>query len=365
MGGKKIQVKHKTKPSDVVAPLDLRVQLRSCSSLNEAIIKVMSQLIEQTKDLRASAEGAEKTQHGRRLASFQKALTAIKEHPVEITSGKEALTLKNVGKGVANRIDEILKTGTLSELKEHVSEEAKIIQDLTTITGVGEARAKVLMDTFHVKSARDLIKRYKNGEIPVAKNALTHHIVVGITYYDDIKERMMWEEANAIISKVSGLLDSMNRNYVYKFCGSYRRRKPTCGDLDLLVTQQKLMSNDELARIVQELTSAGILVGHLTENGTTKYMGVCKLSPESTGRRIDIRFVPYESMGASMLYFTGSGNLNKLMRHHANTIGYTLNEYGLYEYNKGKKGKEISAHSEKDIFKLLNLVYLEPHEREF
>jgi DNA polymerase/3'-5' exonuclease PolX len=94
-------------------------------------------------------------------------------------------------------------------------------------------------------------------------------------------------------------------------------------------------------------------------------MGVCR-GPSGIGRRIDIRFVQYICLGAALLYFTGSGKFNKIMRYHANTRGFTLNEYGLYSYINGVKGDDpIPATTEQDIFKRLGFVYLSPEEREF
>ena len=88
-----------------------------------------------------------------------------------------------------------------------------------------------------------------------------------------------------------------------------------------------------------------------TDNGT-KYMGFSKL-PRSI-RRIDIRFVPYNYYHAALLYFTGSYELNTQMRQVAKTMGYKLNEYGLFKERKdGKYPKEpLKASSEKDIFKI-------------
>ena len=120
-----------------------------------------------------------------------------------------------------------------------------------------------------------------------------------------------------------------------------------------------------LPDIVTAVEESGILVGHLTSKGQTKYMGVCR-GPSGVGRRIDIRLVDHNSLGAAMLYFTGSGKFNKIMRYHANTRGYTLNEYGLYTYVNGVKGADpIPAKSEEDIFSTLGFVYLAPTQREF
>ncbi len=68
-----------------------------------------------------------------------------------------------------------------------------------------------------------------------------------------------------------------------------------------------------LPDIVKALEDSKLLVAHLTAKGKTKYMGVCKLPVP--GRRIDIRYVVYPSLGAAVLYFTGSGKFNKIMRY--------------------------------------------------
>jgi DNA polymerase/3'-5' exonuclease PolX len=89
------------------------------------------------------------------------------------------------------------------------------------------------------------------------------------------------------------------------------------------------------------------------------------LTSRGVGRRIDIRLVNYKSLGAAILYFTGSGKFNKLMRLRANQRGYTLNEYGLYHYDNEIKGEMIPTHTEEDVFKILGFLYLEPEQREF
>ena len=106
---------------------------------------------------------------------------------------------------------------------------------------------------------------------------------------------------------------------------------------------------------------------NLTEEGNTKYMGLCKLSPSKKSRRIDIRFIPYQSKGAAILYFTGSGRFNTEMRNDALKKGYTINEYGIYHVKKeGKKtikGKLIPTNSEEEIFDIINKKFVLPPDR--
>jgi DNA polymerase lambda len=333
---------------------------------NDGIVQILDQLINYTIQLKASSAGKEKATHQRRITSFIRGRDAIKDYGQEITSGSQAQKeIDGVGKGISTRIHEYITTGKLKELEKSVTDEAILIMELCEITGIGEVKAKSLIDDFNVSSVDDLITKYQDGTIKVAKNQLTHHITIGLDFYHDLKKRMPWSEADQIAKHIVSSIGEIDSKLIVKVCGSYRRKKPTCGDLDILVANPSTTKSVSLPDIVTAVEKSGLLVGHLTSNGQTKYMGVCR-GPSGIGRRIDIRLVDHNSLGAAILYFTGSGKFNKIMRYHANTRGYTLNEYGLYTYVNGVKGETpIPAVSEEDIFSTLGFVYLAPTQREF
>ena len=85
-------------------------------------------------------------------------------------------------------------------------------------------------------------------------------------------------------------------------------------------------------------------------------MGMCKATRAGLGRRIDIRLIPYQSKGAAMLYFTGSGDFNKIMRAEALKKGFTINEYGIYKINDGKEDL-IVLNNEKELYDILEEEY--------
>jgi DNA polymerase/3'-5' exonuclease PolX len=86
-------------------------------------------------------------------------------------------------------------------------------------------------------------------------------------------------------------------------------------------------------------------------------MGICKYLNNPI-RKIDIRIVIPESFFTALLYFTGSYEFNERMRGIAKRQGYKLNEYGLYKNNK-----QIHIYSEKDVFDILGMKYLDPINR--
>jgi DNA polymerase beta len=339
--------------------------------LNQHILKMLNDLIEVTIKQKSTADSKDRIAYGHKITSFTKGRDAINGYTKEITSGAQARKeIPGVGEGIAKRIDEFILTGKLKELElQHTNPEANIIMELTKVTGIGEVKARQLMENFGVTSVQDLIAKYNAGKIRVETNQLTHHIAVGLKFYHDLQLRMSWSEADQIAQRVKYLVHKFDPNLKVEICGSYRRKRETCGDIDVLVSNPTIkdmtLASTALHKIVSLMEQEGLLIGHLTSHGDTKYMGVCRANATGYGRRIDIRFIAYESMGAAILYFTGSGKFNKLMRFRANQRGYTLNEYGLFHYKNEIKGDQISTPTEQDVFATLRFLYLEPEQREF
>jgi DNA polymerase (family 10) len=129
--------------------------------------------------------------------------------------------------------------------------------------------------------------------------------------------------------------------------GSYRRRRDTVGDLDILVTSKhgpavgdKLVAYDNVAEVLAH-----------GETRTTVRL--------RSGIQVDLRAVPEASYGAALLYFTGSKAHNIALRGIANDHKWKLNEYGLFA---GKR--RIAGVNEEEVYKKLGLAYIPPEMRE-
>ena len=92
-------------------------------------------------------------------------------------------------------------------------------------------------------------------------------------------------------------------------------------------------------------------------------MGLCKLSPELPARRIDILIADPSHYYFALLYFTGSYSFNIYMRKIALKKGLSLSEYGFKDNSKNIIDTTDVIHSEEDIFKYLDMNYVEPHKR--
>src|SRR5256886_10541986 len=79
------------------------------------------------------------------------------------------------------------------------------------------------------------------------------------------------------------------------------------------------------------------------------------------GMQVDVRFLPPESFGAAMQYFTGSKGHNVALRQRALKMGYTLNEYSLAKLDDQQV---VAGKSEEEIYAALKLDYIPPEMRE-
>ncbi|XP_055991418.1 DNA polymerase lambda-like [Sorex fumeus] len=144
---------------------------------------------------------------------------------------------------------------------------------------------------------------------------LTTQQAIGLKHYDDFLERMPREEAAEIEQTVRESAQALSPGLLCVACGSYRRGKASCGDVDVLVTHPDGPSHQGiLSRLLENLRQQGFLTDDLVsqeENGQQqKYLGVCRLpGPGRRHRRLDIITVPYGEFACALLYFTGSALL--------------------------------------------------------
>lgn len=299
-----------------------------------------------------------------RALGYKKAIASVKNYHKKLETWEECSNLPFVGERLAKKIWEIVETGHLRRL-DHVDPKQEAINLFAGVWGAGPTTAEAWVSQ-GLKTLEDLKNHGK----------LTRQQEIGLKYYDEFLERMPREEAGQIEKVVKNAALEINPGLEAFACGSYRRGKPTCGDVDVIVSHPDGKSHEGvMTKLLDSLKSSGFLTDDLTfaENGEhRKYLGVCKLPGENTKhRRLDIIVVPYNEWACSLLYFTGSDYFNRSMRLLAKNNGMSLSEHSLNTGVVRKGGEKIfegtplPVFSEKDVFDYLGLEYREPHERDW
>ncbi|CAL4156672.1 unnamed protein product, partial [Meganyctiphanes norvegica] len=173
-----------------------------------------------------------------RALGYQKAISALKNHPREITAREEALTIRGIGERLADKIAEIVESGKLRKVAEVCdSEEAKTLETFMGVWGAGPTTAKA----WYMQGLRTL------DDVRNSTN-LTQHQVIGLLYYDDINSRIPRDECKEIENQVRNGALSLKSGLILQVCGSYRRGRPTCGDVDVLITHPDGYSHENIFR---------------------------------------------------------------------------------------------------------------------
>jgi len=291
-----------------------------------------------------------------RIRAYQKAASNIESTSDNIESiykngGIKALEdIPGIGKGIAEHIEEIIKTGKLKVREGLLKKFPKSVLELVNVPGIGPKTAILLHKKLKIDSIEKLEEAAKTGKLarlPGIREKKIKNILAGI----ELKKRNVGRfsigvalpYAEAIAEKLSKLKE------VDKIlpCGSLRRAKETIGDIDILVTSKK---PEKIMDAFVHLTQ----VEKVIAKGATKTSVMLK-----NGMQADVRVVDPSSFGAAVYYFTGSKAHNIQIREMAVKKGLKINEYGIFRGSKKLGGKD-----ENDIFRIMGLPYIPPELRE-
>lgn len=290
-----------------------------------------------------------------KIRAYRKAAQNIRSltEDIETIAGENRLEeIPGVGKDLAAKIVEIVKTGRLKHYEELVKKIPQGIIDLMAVPGIGPKTSKLLYDKLKVKSVEDLEKKAKAHKIsglPGLKERTEENILRGIELVKKRAERMSLQEALNLSGEIISQLKKLPDVKRISPAGSLRRMKETVRDIDILIT------STSPKRIIDAFVRFPI-VKDVLAHGETKASILT-----NTGVQVDVRVVEEDSYGAALVYFTGSQAHNIHMRHMAKKAGLKVNEYGVF---KEKTNKRTAGKEEADVYKTLDLPFIPPELRE-
>jgi DNA polymerase (family 10) len=258
--------------------------------------------------------------------------------------------IPGVGKGIAERIEELLTTGKLKYYDDLHKKVPVDVSGLTAIEGLGPKNVKALYEALGIRSVADLEKAARTGkirELPHFGEKSEEKILKGLEFLRGHTGRFGLGEVLPLLEQIADRLRQVAGVEEVALAGSVRRRKETVGDGDILVISRK---PDK----VMDFFVAMSEVAHVHGKGSTK--SSVKLE---TGMDVDLRVVSAESFGAALNYFTGSKDHNVALRRIAMDRDLKLNEYGVFRGDKSIAGK-----TEEEVYGALGLPYIPPELRE-
>ena len=289
-----------------------------------------------------------------RVIAYQRAAQAIENHSEEMKTvyqkgGLKALEeVPGVGKSLAEKIEEILKTGKLKYLKDIQKKVPSSEIEFLKIPGIGPKTAVKIAEKLKAKNIKDLEKKLKTGKGDILFEPKTQaNILRGINILKRSTGRMLISEALPIAEDFLGQIKKIKGVKRVDYVGSLRRMKETIGDIDIVAA-----SSRPLELIENFVKFSG--VSQIISKGEAKSTVI-----HQSGAQIDLEIVPENEYGSLLQHFTGSKEHNVALRTFAQSKGRSLSEHGI---KVGKKQYKFSQ--EKGYYEFLKMAWIPPELRE-
>ncbi len=282
-----------------------------------------------------------------------KSLENLKEdvEQIYLSKGKDGLEeIEGVGKNIALQIEEYLKTGKMVGHQELRKKLPMKIDELMRVEGLGPKKIKALYEKLNIKNLKDLeraVKKHQIKELPGFGETTEKNIAQGIEFLKTSKGRSLLQEILPVAREVLKKLEALPIVQKASIAGSLRRKKETIGDVDFLVVSK---DPKKVMEFFVNLPGVKKIWGQGPTKSSVHMAG---------GFDMDLRVVPAKSWGSALQYFTGSQAHNIATRKLAIAKGLKLSEWGIF---KGEK--QVAGVSEEEVYKMLDMPYVEPELRE-
>lgn len=283
------------------------------------------------------------------------------ERPVEdlLRTGADLTAIKGIGKEIAAKVRTLVETGAMPQLVELEERVPTGLLEVTRVKGIGPKQAATLWRALGVRSVDDLEEAARAGRLTELKGfgaKSTDRVLRGIESYRRNVGRLPLGHVDAVLAPLLRRLLDVHGVRRLEVAGSYRRRKESVGDIDIVAVA------DDPAKLSDALTGYDEVASVLGKGET-------KTSVElHQGLQVDLRTVEEDSFGAAVLYFTGSKEHNVQLRQLALDRSWHLNEYGLFAGGEPGKdrpgGKRLAGATEEEVYAHLGLAYVPPELRE-
>ncbi len=288
------------------------------------------------------------------ILAYRKAAESLQNLGREASEYWKEGTLREipgVGKAIADKIDELLTTGSLRFLEDLKKEIPASLAEWRQISGLGPKKIALIWKSLGITTMEELKQAAQDGKVaglPGMGEKSAKLILDGMESLSRRSDRLPLWKAAPVVEDLCNILGSLPGVATVSPAGSYRRGRSTVGDLDILVASEN-------PSVVMDAFTSLAGVSRVLGKGATKS------SVEfSSGVRAQVWVHPPAKFGTALQYATGSKEHNVAMRQLALSKGFSLSEHSLM----GQDGTEHFFATEQDLYAALGLQWVPPEMRE-
>jgi len=293
-----------------------------------------------------------------RVLAYRTAAKTVRDAAVSVAAlahEGRAHELPGIGATLEEKILALLQTGSIPAAERLRAKFPPGLIAVTRLPGLGAKRARVLHSELGVDSLQKLREAALAQRIRTVRGLgpkLEENVLAALEQGagERARARLLLPKALELGEALAaGLAERGGAGTHVQIAGSARRRADSVKDIDLIaVTTRPTTLAKSLGKLpqIESVSSAG----KAGARGRTH-----------SGASVEVRIAKPAQLGNLLQHFTGSGRHNAALREMAVRRGLHVSEYGVLD---DAIGSTRTCASERELYELLGLAYIEPELRE-
>ncbi|KAL6862362.1 Nucleotidyltransferase [Trichoderma novae-zelandiae] len=329
------------------------------------------------------------------VRAYSTSIASLAAYPYHILRPQEIERLPGCGAKIAKLYHQWTVTGSTDDTRAAETDtELAVLKKFYEIWGVGDVTAR----HFYNKGWRDL-----DDIVEYGWNSLSRVQQIGVKFYDEFQLRIPREETEAISAVILAHARRVDPGFQMVIVGSYRRGKPTSGDVDVVLSHpDEAQTLGIIEKLVSSLERSGFITHILSVWTRNSERGQAPLAwkgderPAGSGfdtldkalvvwqdaeakerggphRRVDIIVSPWKTAGCAILGWSGETTFQRDLRRYCKArLGLKFDSSGVrsradgawvdLEGSEGRPAPDMET-AERRVFEGLSLEWRPPAER--
>jgi DNA polymerase (family X) len=305
-----------------------------------------------------------------KVGAYRRAAESIAHAPIDVAQAYRdgrPPRLPGVGKAIDDKLAELADTGRLRFYERLRRDVPPTVVELLAVPGLGPRTAGELWRQAGIGTVEELEKAATEGRLRTLRGMTARteqKLLDGVrTMRARPARRMRMGDAGEIVERVTRALATAPGVRSVTAAGSFRRRRETVADIDMLVETdqpQAVIGQLHEAPWVERVGGHGGRAGGSTRT-TVQLM---------RGPQLDLMTMPVGRAGTYLVHFTGSAEHNVRLREMARDRGWSMSEHGFARLGDdgavltGTAAERRTFASEEEVYAFLGLPLIPVELRE-